>query len=317
MEERGPLFKKIAVLSNQSANIEEECANLQAHINSLKSCYEKREQEYVTAAAELRDQYDAIIQEATEKASSIIVAATRQATEALEAVIPEKEAWAAEKKRLACTQHFEPRIKLDVGGARFTTSLTTLCRFPDSMIGAMFSGRHALPTDGEGYHFIDRDGTHFRHILNFLRSPETFRIELPNLSLHEFKNEVEYYGLTGDMFPFVPAAPMDIFVGGGVVYRITQNEDGIWLADGTELEVCRQCFSAQKSSIAASSAIPGPGPSASAFNAPAGGFVFGKPVIGDKYIKNFINGPDKRELVDNQPQPSFCLACSRLILKQP
>jgi hypothetical protein len=33
----------------------------------------------------------------------------------------------------------------------------------------MFSGRHQLKTESDGSHFIDRDGTHFRYILNYLR----------------------------------------------------------------------------------------------------------------------------------------------------
>lgn len=34
----------------------------------------------------------------------------------------------------------------------------------------MFSGRFELQPDENGRYFIDRDGTHFRHILNFLRN---------------------------------------------------------------------------------------------------------------------------------------------------
>ena len=34
----------------------------------------------------------------------------------------------------------------------------------------MFSGRHALEPQEDGSFFIDRDGTHFRHILNYLRT---------------------------------------------------------------------------------------------------------------------------------------------------
>lgn len=37
------------------------------------------------------------------------------------------------------------------------------------MLAAMFSGRHDLDTDSEGRYFIDRDGTYFKHILNYLR----------------------------------------------------------------------------------------------------------------------------------------------------
>jgi hypothetical protein len=37
----------------------------------------------------------------------------------------------------------------------------------------MFSGRHELKKNEAGAHFIDRDGTHFNQILNFLRAPES------------------------------------------------------------------------------------------------------------------------------------------------
>jgi hypothetical protein len=35
-------------------------------------------------------------------------------------------------------------VKLNVGGSRFETTRATLTQFPDSMLGTMFSGRHAL-----------------------------------------------------------------------------------------------------------------------------------------------------------------------------
>lgn len=67
---------------------------------------------------------------------------------------------------------FKERVKLNVGGARFETSLSTLRRYEDSMLGTMFSGREGIvvPTDLDGSVFIDRDGAHFGSILNFLRT---------------------------------------------------------------------------------------------------------------------------------------------------
>lgn len=67
---------------------------------------------------------------------------------------------------------FKSRVKLNVGGSKFETTLSTLTRYPESMLGTMFSGRDGIsvPVDDDGYVFIDRDGTHFRSILNFLRS---------------------------------------------------------------------------------------------------------------------------------------------------
>lgn len=63
----------------------------------------------------------------------------------------------------------ESRIKLDIGGQTYTTSIQTLQRDPGSMLAAMFSGRHELKKESDGSYFIDRDGIHFRYILNFLR----------------------------------------------------------------------------------------------------------------------------------------------------
>ncbi|XP_042326970.1 BTB/POZ domain-containing protein KCTD11 [Sceloporus undulatus] len=60
-------------------------------------------------------------------------------------------------------------VTLNVGGKLYSTTLETLTRFPDSMLGAMFRGPQPALTDNCGNYFIDRDGKTFRHILNFLR----------------------------------------------------------------------------------------------------------------------------------------------------
>ena len=60
-------------------------------------------------------------------------------------------------------------LLLNVGGVFFTTLRTTLTRFPDSMLAAMFSGGHELQMDSRGAFFIDRNGTYFGYILEFLR----------------------------------------------------------------------------------------------------------------------------------------------------
>jgi hypothetical protein len=157
--------------------------------------------------------------------------ALKRCAEALAQTNHEKAEWEIEKNELAHTQLFEPRIKIDMGGIKYTTSAVTLCRFPESMIGVMFSGRHALPLDSEGYHFIDRDGTHFRHILNFLRDPENFTIELSAAHMAELKREASYYGIFDDMFPFVPAEPCsrpENLSGQGCNIKCTQDENGLW-----------------------------------------------------------------------------------------
>lgn len=39
-------------------------------------------------------------------------------------------------------QEFPKIMRLSVGGVHFQTSLETLCKDPNSMLAAMFSGRH-------------------------------------------------------------------------------------------------------------------------------------------------------------------------------
>ena len=63
-------------------------------------------------------------------------------------------------------------IGLNVGGYIYTTSRSTLTRYPDSMLGNMFSDRLPSAKDSQGNVIIDRDGQVFRHILNFLRTSE-------------------------------------------------------------------------------------------------------------------------------------------------
>lgn len=70
-------------------------------------------------------------------------------------------------------------VTLNVGGTLYSTTLETLTRFPDSMLGAMFKAGTPIPPNLNpqgGHYFIDRDGKAFRHILNFLRLG---RLDLP------------------------------------------------------------------------------------------------------------------------------------------
>uniref|UniRef100_A0A8C3H7N5 Potassium channel tetramerization domain containing 11 n=1 Tax=Chrysemys picta bellii TaxID=8478 RepID=A0A8C3H7N5_CHRPI len=73
-----------------------------------------------------------------------------------------------------------------------STTLETLTRFPDSMLGAMFRGPRPAHTDRRGHYFIDRDGKAFRHILNFLRLG---RLDLPEgySELALLRAEADFY----------------------------------------------------------------------------------------------------------------------------
>ena len=60
----------------------------------------------------------------------------------------------------------------------------------------MFSGRFDTKSAEDGTYFIDRDGTHFRYILNYLR---TGRLLLPKDELirEELLEEAEFYQIHG------------------------------------------------------------------------------------------------------------------------
>uniref|UniRef100_A0A8C0ZRE3 BTB/POZ domain-containing protein KCTD7 n=1 Tax=Castor canadensis TaxID=51338 RepID=A0A8C0ZRE3_CASCN len=88
-------------------------------------------------------------------------------------------------------QEFPEVVPLNIGGAHFTTRLSTLRRYEDTMLAAMFSGRHYIPTDSEGRYFIDRDGTHFGDVLNFLRSGDL----PPRERVRAVHKEAQYYAI--------------------------------------------------------------------------------------------------------------------------
>jgi len=85
-------------------------------------------------------------------------------------------------------------IELNVGGTHFTTSLDTLTKYPNSMLAAMFSGRHSIARDSKGHYFIDRDGKYFRYVLNFLRDSEV-RIPPDNFLRICILKEAQYFSL--------------------------------------------------------------------------------------------------------------------------
>jgi len=62
------------------------------------------------------------------------------------------------------------------------------------MLSAMFSGRLQTRRDTEGRYFIDRDGRHFHHILNYLRDGK-YPVGLAAREREEVAREAAFYGL--------------------------------------------------------------------------------------------------------------------------
>lgn len=114
--------------------------------------------------------------------------------EAMEQINADRIQLEAEKESLKDVQTFSNRITLNVGGTKFSTTRATLTSVPSSMIGAMFSGRHKLIAEEDGSFFIDRDGRHFHHILNYLRNG-VIAVNLESEVALELAAEAEYFGM--------------------------------------------------------------------------------------------------------------------------
>ena len=90
----------------------------------------------------------------------------------------------------------EGRVRINVGGHFFTTTLQTLTIDPNSMLGGRFSEKFNEKPDVDGAFFIDRDGTHFRFILNYLR---TMELSFPEgeTAFRELQVEAQFYQIQG------------------------------------------------------------------------------------------------------------------------
>ena len=87
------------------------------------------------------------------------------------------------------------KVILNIGGARFETSIPTLQKDPESLLAKLFTSDSPIIPQGNSV-FIDRDPSHFKVILNYLRcdldlNPATLPKERKHLL--ELKKECEYY----------------------------------------------------------------------------------------------------------------------------
>ena len=74
------------------------------------------------------------------------------------------------------------------------------------MLAAMFSGKFEMKPSEDGTFFIDRDGTHFRFILNYLRNGELILPEGATF-LKELEAEAKFYQIQGILDELNPKTP--------------------------------------------------------------------------------------------------------------
>ena len=88
-------------------------------------------------------------------------------------------------------------LELDVGGQLFKTNIQTLCKYPDSMLCAMFShtdsGLIPMPKTEKGHFFLDVNPIYFGVVLDWLRLGKV-TLDNPGL-LKGTMALAEYFGL--------------------------------------------------------------------------------------------------------------------------
>jgi len=108
----------------------------------------------------------------------------------------DKQTWFTNAIKLEKTQFSSGRIKLDVGGTVFSTSLGALTSQKGSYFDSMFSGRWKVKREEDGSIFIDRDPFVFRHILNFLRGEQVPLKELTSSEIQRLTEDGKFYQLS-------------------------------------------------------------------------------------------------------------------------
>jgi hypothetical protein len=103
-------------------------------------------------------------------------------------------------------------VELNIGGHRYQTSVQTLRRLPHTFFDAYFSGRYAQDVCVDGSIFVDRDGEHFGHVLEYMRDGVVSVAEAgacPSVSLlRALKREFGYYCI--ELVADEPAGPAQV-----------------------------------------------------------------------------------------------------------
>jgi hypothetical protein len=185
-------------------------------LTKARGVLEMAEQHHVRGLAEVaKERAKGLAEVAEERAHGLADIDARRAELELEVLTMQKHKEAQE----GC-------VELNIGGYRFHTSVQALRRVPHTFFDAYFSGRYAQDVCDDGSIFVDRDGEHFGHILEYMRDGVVSVAEpgaRPSVSLlRALKREFGFYCMELCAEP-EPEQPEMVYAIGG--YKLYEDND--------------------------------------------------------------------------------------------
>ncbi|CAF4683036.1 unnamed protein product [Rotaria sp. Silwood2] len=178
-------------MTNQEEKIDSNLSTLRDNTNQLETRFDTLREDVISKLNECSD----CIKSAKKLYHQATEINTVLENKLVNATNEEKE-WKDIKVKLATTS-IKGRVKLDVGGEKFSTSVDTLTSEKNTFFTALFSKQWQLDKDpDDGSIFIDRNGKIFTYILEYLRTnavpPNAMKDEI---FLNSLVIEAEYFRL--------------------------------------------------------------------------------------------------------------------------
>lgn len=87
------------------------------------------------------------------------------------------------------------KIKLNIGRKKYHVTRETLLAVDGTFFSNFFSGRWNTKVDDKGYIHVDRDGTHYNYIFNYLREGDKAVLPMEEDVRRLLRHEAEFLGM--------------------------------------------------------------------------------------------------------------------------
>jgi hypothetical protein len=92
-----------------------------------------------------------------------------------------------------CKQSQSRRVKLNIGGIRFETTLDTVTREKPTFLSSLVDGLFMQEPEEDGSYFIDRSPRYFDIVLDYLRKGSIYLERFQEYELRELEEEASFY----------------------------------------------------------------------------------------------------------------------------